>query len=123
MALAPAHPPLAEPLMAGNILVGVDGSVGAQRALAYAATLARNEHGRLTLLAVVPPPIWTRMAIPPPGYDHAVKGCHDLVVVGCEGRGLLHGAIGGVSRKVCRRCPVPVLVVRDAVPAESLALR
>ena len=163
MALAPAHPPLAEPLVAGNILVGVDGSVGAQRALAYAATLARNEHGRLTLLAVVPPPIWTRMAIPPPGYDHraivadwanllhraadclpqdvsvttqlvhgraaeaivchAAEGCHDLVVVGCEGRGLLHGAIGGVSRKVCRRCPVPVLVVRDAVPAESLALR
>jgi nucleotide-binding universal stress UspA family protein len=42
----------------------------------------------------------------------AVEGCHDLVVMGCEGRGLLRGAIGGVSRKVLRRCPVPVLVVR-----------
>ena len=55
--------------------------------------------------------------------SHAVEGCHDLVVVGCEGRGLLHGAIGGVSRKVCRRCPVPVLVVRDAIPVGSLAVR
>ena len=54
---------------------------------------------------------------------YAVEGCHDLVVVGCEGRGLLHGAIGGVSRKVCRRCPVPVLVVRDAIPVASLAVR
>ena len=110
--------------------------MGAQRALAYATGVARIEHGRLTLLAVVPPPVWTRMAFPPPGYDHraivagrvkvlhaaadclpadvsvttrlvhgrpaeaivcrAVEGCHDLVVLGCEGRGLLHGAIGGV---------------------------
>jgi nucleotide-binding universal stress UspA family protein len=162
MALAPADP-IAEPVLAGNILVGVDGSVGAQRALAYAAGVARIEHGRLTLLTVVPPPVWTRMAFPPPGYDHraivagwakvlhaaadclpadvsvttrlvhgrpaeaivcrAVEGCHDLVVLGCEGRGLLHGAIGGVSRKVVRRCPVPVLVVRDAIPVGSLAVR
>jgi nucleotide-binding universal stress UspA family protein len=162
MALAPAHP-VAEPVLAGNILVGVDGSMGAQRALAYAACMARSEHGRLTLLTVVPPPIWTRMAFPPPGYDHrsivagwarmlhaaadclpadvsvttqlvhgrpadaivrrAVEGCHDLVVLGCEGRGPLHGAIGGVSRKVVRRSPVPVLVVRDAIPVGSLAVR
>ena len=162
MALAPAHP-IAETVLEGNILVGVDGSVGAQRALAYAAGLARIEPGRLTLLTVVPPPVWTRMAFPPPGYDHraivagwakvlhaaadclpadvsvttrlvhgrpaeaivrrAVEGCHDLVVLGCEGRGPLHGAIGGVSRKVVRRCSVPVLVVRDAIPVGSLAVR
>lgn len=163
MALAPEHPRLAEPVLAGNILVGVDGSTGAMRALAYAAGIAQVEHGRLTLLTVVPPPLWTRMAIPPPGYDHrmivagwaqvlhaaadclpqdvsvttrlvhgrpaeaivchAVEGCHDLVVVGCEGRGLLHGAVCGVSRKVARRCPVPVLVVRDEVPVGSPAVR
>jgi nucleotide-binding universal stress UspA family protein len=164
MALATAHPPpLAAPILAGNILVGVDGSAGSQRALAYAADVAHSEHGRLTLIAVVPPPLWTRMAFPPVGYDHrvivagwaqvlhaaadclpedvpvttrfvhgrpadaivcrAVEGCHDLVVVGCEGRGLLHGAIGGVSRKVARRCPVPVLVVRETTVVGSLAVR
>jgi nucleotide-binding universal stress UspA family protein len=140
------------PVAAANLLVAVDGSPGAQRALAYAGVLALTEHGRITLLAVVPPPLWTRMAIPPPGYDHraievgwdrvlhaaaacvprdvpvttrlahgrpadaivrrAVDGCHDLVVLGCDGNGPLHGRFGGISRKVVRRCPVPVLVVR-----------
>jgi nucleotide-binding universal stress UspA family protein len=146
-------PPLPDPVLAGNILVAVDGSAGAQRALSYAAALARVGHGRLTLLAVMPPPVWMRMAVPPPGYDPraeeagwehvlraavkqvpadvpvttqlvrgapaeaivkwAAEGCHDLVVLGCEGRGPLHGLIGGVSRKVLRRSTVPVLVVRS----------
>ena len=141
-----------DPVVACNILVAVDGSAGAHRALSYAAALARVGHGRLTLLAVMPPPLWMRMAVPPAGYDPhaeeegwehvlhaalervppdvpvttrlvrgapaeaivrwAAAGCHDLVVLGCEGRGPLHGPIGGVSRKVLRRCDVPVLVVR-----------
>ena len=145
--------PLPDPVVACNILVAVDGSAGAQRALSYAVALARVGHGRLTLLAVMPPPLWMRMAVPPPGYDPraeeagwehvlhaaveqvpadvpvttrlvrgapaeaivkwAAEGCHDLVVLGCEGRGPLHGLIGGVSRKVLRRSTVPVLVVRS----------
>ena len=51
MALAPAHP-IAETVLAGNILVGVDRSVGAQRALAYAAGLAVNVPGAAYLVGL-----------------------------------------------------------------------
>jgi nucleotide-binding universal stress UspA family protein len=151
----PAEPfaaPQAEPLLACNILVAVDGSRGAELAVAHAAAIARVAGGRLTLLAVVPPPRLPSAA-PALGYDphaaeqgwaeelreaaekaprdvpvtlrlahgdptreivrHAEEGCHDLVVLGCEGRGLLHGALRGVSQRVLRRSKVPVLVVRS----------
>jgi nucleotide-binding universal stress UspA family protein len=140
-----------EPLLACNILVAVDGSRGAELAIAHAAAIARVAGGRLTLLAVVPLP---RLPAGSPmvGYDphaaerewanelrkaaeaapadvpvtlrlahgsaaseivkQAEEGCHDLIVVGCEGRGLLHGALGGISQRVLRRSTVPVLVVR-----------
>jgi nucleotide-binding universal stress UspA family protein len=143
--------PQAEPLLACNILVAVDGSRGAELAVAHAAAIARVAGGRLTLLAVVPPPRLPS-ASPAIGYDpqtategwaeelrasaekaprdvpvtlrlahgnpvreivrQAEEGCHDLVVVGCEGHGLLHGALCGVSQRVLRRSKVPVLVVR-----------
>jgi nucleotide-binding universal stress UspA family protein len=143
--------PLA-PVLARNVLVAIDGSPGAERALGYAVAVAQAAHGRLTLLGVVP-----HERVPPagilPGYDPrqterdwacelraaadglppdisvtlvlargsaateivrlAEHGCHDLVVVGCEGRGLLHGALGGVSQRVLRRCSVPVQIVRS----------
>jgi nucleotide-binding universal stress UspA family protein len=143
--------PLA-PVLARNILVAIDGSPGAERALEYAVAVAQAAHGRLTLLSVVP-----HERVPPsgllPGYDprqteldwacelraaadglpqdipvtlllargsavaeivlRAECGCHDLVVVGCQGRGPLHGALGGVSQRVLRRCSVPVQIVRS----------
>jgi nucleotide-binding universal stress UspA family protein len=150
----PAEPLVAseaEPLLACNILVAVDGSRGAQLAVAHAAAIARVAGGRLTLLAVVPPPRLPSAA-PVLGYDphaaeqgwaeelrraaektprdvpvtlrlahgnpvreivcQAEEGCHDLVVLGCEGRGPFHGALCGVSQRVLRRSQVPVLVVR-----------
>jgi nucleotide-binding universal stress UspA family protein len=42
----------------------------------------------------------------------AEQGCHDLVVVGCEGHGVLRGALCGISQRLLRRSRVPVLVVR-----------
>ena len=143
---------MSEPVLAGNILVAIDGSEGAERALAFAAAVARVAGGRLTLLTVVPPPRLPAFAMAP-GYDpraiekqwaeelhaaadkapldipvtlllahgnpareivrRAEEGCHDLVVLGCEGHGLFHGALGGVSQRVLRHCSVPVLVVRS----------
>ena len=143
--------PEIEPLLAGNILVAVDGSPGAELAVVHAAAIARLAGGRLTLLAVVPPPRLPSAA-PAIGYDphaadagwadqlraaaekappdvpvtlklvhgrpareivrQAEEGCHDLVVVGCEGHGPLHGALCGTSQRVLRRSTVPVLVVR-----------
>jgi nucleotide-binding universal stress UspA family protein len=45
----------------------------------------------------------------------AVKGNHDVVVLGCEGHGPLGGVVTGVSQRVrrhCRHCEIPVVVVR-----------
>src|SRR3954471_20902538 len=112
----------------------------------------------------MPPPLWMRMAVPPPGYDpraeeagwehvlhaaveqvpadvpvttrlaraapaeaivkRAAEGCHDLVVLGCEGRGPLRGLIGGGVRgrgvrggSPPRAPPPPAVPVRGA-PSE-----
>jgi nucleotide-binding universal stress UspA family protein len=151
----PVAAPAVEPLLACNILVAVDGSRGAELALAHAAAIARVAGGRLTLLTVVPPPRLPSAA-PALGYDphaadegwaeelriaaeraprdvpvtlrlahgnpikeivrQAEEGCHDLVVLGCEGRGPLHGALCGISQRVLRRSSVPVLVVRMPKP-------
>jgi nucleotide-binding universal stress UspA family protein len=140
-----------EPLLACNILVAVDGSLGAHLAVAHAAAIARVAGGRLTLLAVIPHPKLPAAA-PMLGYDphgteegwaaelraaaeraprdvpitlrvahgdpaveivrQAEEGCHDLIVLGCEGRGPLRGALRGTSQRVLRRSRVPVLVVR-----------
>jgi nucleotide-binding universal stress UspA family protein len=43
--------------MLKHILVGVDGSEGSRKALAFAVGLARNLGARLTLMAVLEPPI------------------------------------------------------------------
>ncbi|HSG78854.1 MAG TPA: universal stress protein, partial [Acidimicrobiia bacterium] len=37
----------------------------------------------------------------------------DAVVVGARGRGFFDGLLGSTGTKVARRCPVPVLVLRQ----------
>ena len=44
----------------------------------------------------------------------AREGNHDLVVLGCEGHGLLKGAMAGVCQRVLRNCQAPVLVIHAA---------
>jgi nucleotide-binding universal stress UspA family protein len=51
----------------------------------------------------------------------AREGGHDLVVLGCEGRGPLSGRLCGVSRRVARRCPVPVFVARRELSSPQAA--
>lgn len=41
-----------------TILVGFDGSPDAKAALLHAGTLARDQHARLVVLTVVPPPVY-----------------------------------------------------------------
>jgi len=45
--------------------------------------------------------------------DEVKKGDYDLVVMGAHGhKGLADAVMGSTSRRVLRRCPTPVLVVR-----------
>src|SRR6185503_5777092 len=50
-----------------SILVAYDGSPNADRALDHAIALARDEHARLTLVAVVPPAAGVSPFAPVPG--------------------------------------------------------
>jgi nucleotide-binding universal stress UspA family protein len=80
--------------------------------------LERDSAAELRAAAAMAPPdvsITLRLARGPAVraiLAEAEKGGHDLVVLGCEGRGPLGGRLCGVSRRVSRRCDVPVLVAR-----------
>jgi nucleotide-binding universal stress UspA family protein len=52
--------PITEPAPARNVLVAIDGSKESRLALAYGLAIARSQHARLGLVAVVPelPPLY-----------------------------------------------------------------
>jgi len=74
-----------------KILVALDGSPGARRALEHAVSLARDQCARLTLLTVIPPRSGIGLAGGAP--------CASETVVGCYGE-ILHDAAASVPDDV-----------------------
>src|SRR5689334_24910240 len=103
--------------MLRNILVAIDGSAHARRALTEASDLATATEGALTLIASVPENLRPRevLAYGPPAQaivEQVRAGGHDLVVMGSRGRGGVRALmLGSVSHQVLNTSPVPVLVV------------
>jgi nucleotide-binding universal stress UspA family protein len=96
MAIVVPQPSSAELALARNVLVAFDGSVGACHALAYAVTIARGSHGRLTLVTVVP-----RVPLPAPG----VVGAYDA---------------SGIERGMADALRAAAETVPDDVPVTTL---
>jgi nucleotide-binding universal stress UspA family protein len=140
-----------------NILVSVDGSAHAGRALSEAIDIAVANNARLTILTAIPKsPTWmcASLAVPaPPPLDREleresqqilcaaeqrvpecvpvttiltrqpirdalqariVDGNHDLLVIGCRGRGaFVSSVLGSVSHHALNHSPIPVLVVHS----------
>src|SRR3954451_20414285 len=94
-----------------RLLVAFDGSPHACRALAEAIELAQANHGRLTVIAVMPgPSMWLGAALEVP----VNLGCLELSPE-LEFQGMLDRAAGSVPADV----PVTTLLKRGA-PAEAI---
>jgi nucleotide-binding universal stress UspA family protein len=99
-----------------NILVALDGSPDADRALSEADAVLRAAADRVpddisvtTILTEQP----IRSAI----LRRIDEGHHDLVVMGSRGRGAVKSAVlGSVSHHVLHHSPVPVLIVHADAP-------
>jgi nucleotide-binding universal stress UspA family protein len=69
----------------------------------------------------------TRWLVGPPGVEivkAAKKEKAHLIVMGTHGRrGLAHAILGSVAEKVVQTAPMPVLTVRQAVPAAVAELK
>jgi nucleotide-binding universal stress UspA family protein len=94
-----------EPVLARNLLVAFDGSVGSQHALACAVAMARGSHGRLTLVTVVP-----RVPLPAPG----IVGAYDP---GSIERGMAE-ALRAAAETVPGDVPVTTLVAHGHAAPE-----
>lgn len=142
---------IAPPTSAGgpvDVVVGVDGSVEAGRAVDRVVTLLGPQLGRLTLAIVVPYediPAHTAAAMAElerqarlctlrnPGQEllhgpaaralsvFASRNGYDLLAVGTRGRGLSKAVLGSTASALAAGCPVPVLMVGDGDPARAEA--
>lgn len=121
------------------IVVGLDGSDAARRAMTWAAAAARSFGARLIGVHAVgllegagmtagfdPGPLLREVGADPDAECVAEAGAApdvllrvarregaDLVVVGRRGLGVTASALGSVSEAVVVGCPVPVVVVPD----------
>ncbi len=136
-----------------HILVPLDGSVRAERALVPAAGLVRATHGELTLVRVINIQDDVSMSLVPAIYapvllddaraaaasyltyipvgsaastvlDLADDTDTDAIVLSSHGRtGLTRWVLGSVAQHIVRHAKVPVLVLRDGGPLASTPSR
>ena len=106
-----------------SVLVAVDGSDHAVRALAEAVDLARAEGAGLTVITVVTPPPLPVLASP-----YAVPPPRDREELEREGEAILQEALGSVpedvlhATAVCTGSPGPAIVERITEGKHDLAV-